>query len=94
MRYSNTGGIKIVGSHNVITDSLFEDLTWLGSLDFPAIELGFGLTQPTTFRDLPPPLLDRSNPTHQKPKTKPKPKPLADNTVGNDNLVTRTTVVQ
>ena len=31
MRYSNNGGLKIVGSNNTISESLFEDLTWLGS---------------------------------------------------------------
>lgn len=48
MRYSNNGGLKIVGSNNTISESLFEDLTWLGTLDFPPIELGFGSTQPTS----------------------------------------------
>lgn len=37
----------MVGSNNTITECLFEDLTWLGTLDFPAIEIGFGDSQPT-----------------------------------------------
>lgn len=53
LRYANNAGIKIVGSNNTINECLFEDLTWLGTLDFPAIELGFGETQPTFDVQLP-----------------------------------------
>ena len=47
VRYSQGGGLKVVGSRNVVEEALLEDNSWLGSLDFPVIELGFGFTQPT-----------------------------------------------
>ena len=47
VRYSQGGGLKVVGSRNVVEEALLEDSSWLGSLDFPVIELGFGFTQPT-----------------------------------------------
>ena len=47
MRYAQNGGLKIVGNRNVITEFLAEDMTWLGSLDFPPLMLGFGFANPT-----------------------------------------------
>lgn len=76
MRYSNNGGLKVVGSDNLINDSLFEDLTYLPTLDFPPIELGFGLTEPTTVRG------DGGAAAVR----------VGDQTVGNNNTVRWTTV--
>ena len=42
------GGLKVVGNDNRIEEALLEDMTWLASLDFPPIELGFGFANPTT----------------------------------------------
>eukprot|EP01052_Picozoa_sp_SAG31_P038991 SAG31_NODE_5316_length_2613_cov_3.281225_2_plen_472_part_00 len=47
MRYAQNGGLKIIGSRNRIEEALIEDMTWLASLDFPPIELGFGFANPT-----------------------------------------------
>ena len=41
LRYSNNIGLKIVGNDNVIENVLIEDVDWLGTLDFPALEIGF-----------------------------------------------------
>jgi hypothetical protein len=41
-------GLKLVGNRNSVTEALLEDMTWLGSLDFPPLELGFGFANPTT----------------------------------------------
>ena len=40
-------GLKLVGNRNSVTEALLEDMTWLGSLDFPPLELGFGFANPT-----------------------------------------------
>ena len=79
MRYSNNGGLKVVGSDNLIDDSLFEDLTYLPTLDFPPIELGFGSTEPTTAR--------RGGAAAANAGLG-----AGDQTVGNNNTVRRTTV--
>ena len=47
MRYAQNGGLKLVGNRNSVTQALFEDMTWLASLDFPPLELGFGFANPT-----------------------------------------------
>ena len=47
MRYAQNGGLKLVGNRNSVTEALLEDMTWLGSLDFPPLELGFGFANPT-----------------------------------------------
>jgi hypothetical protein len=51
VRYAQNGGLKIVGSRNLIRESLFEDMTWLPSLDFPPLELGFTFANPTLAED-------------------------------------------
>eukprot|EP00755_Sulcionema_specki_P007295 Sspe_Gene.37859::Locus_18261_Transcript_1_3_Confidence_0.400_Length_2705::g.37859::m.37859 len=40
--HSNDAGLLILGSNNRVTDALVEDTNWLGTLDFPAIQVGFG----------------------------------------------------
>jgi hypothetical protein len=109
MRYSNNGGLKIVGNNNSISESLFEDLTWLGTLDFPPIELGFGATQPTRAAEptasassAPPARLQQAAvvamsaaQTSMRLHSAPQLAALAaigDQTKGNNNTVTRTTV--
>ena len=47
LRYAQNGGLKIVGSRNRVEEALIEDVTWLASLDFPPLELGFGFANPT-----------------------------------------------
>ena len=79
--YGNNAGLKVVGNNNTITECLFEDLTWLGTLDFPPIELGFGETQPTS-------LVRSSVGVGDAAPSK----PAVDMTVGNDNRVLHTTV--
>eukprot|EP01052_Picozoa_sp_SAG31_P009854 SAG31_NODE_527_length_14452_cov_4.274925_8_plen_156_part_00 len=50
MRYAQNGGLKVVGNNNHLSEILMEDMTWLGSLDFPPIELGFAFANPTQSR--------------------------------------------
>eukprot|EP01050_Picozoa_sp_SAG11_P008980 SAG11_NODE_819_length_7017_cov_3.801821_1_plen_396_part_00 len=83
MRYAQNGGLKVVGSNNRIEESLFEDMTWLGSLDFPPIEIGFGFANPTSSHD------DESADVALRAWSgvgNPAP------TVGNDNVITRSTL--
>ena len=40
--YSNTAGLKVVGSHNALSELLILDTDWLGTLDYPPLEIGFG----------------------------------------------------
>ena len=47
MRYAQNGGLKIVGNRNVVSEALLEDMTWLASLDFPPLEIGFDFANPT-----------------------------------------------
>ena len=42
IRYSNTAGLKVVGSHNTLSELLIRDTDWLGTLDYPPLEIGFG----------------------------------------------------
>ena len=51
MRYAQNGGLKIVGNRNNITEFLAEDMTWLGSMDFAPLMLGFGFANPTAELD-------------------------------------------
>ena len=44
---SATGGVKLIGWRNTLREALVEDVCWLGSLDYPAVEIGFGEQQPT-----------------------------------------------
>ena len=41
LRYSNNAGLKIIGDDNLVENVLIEDVDWLGTLDFPALEIGF-----------------------------------------------------
>ena len=43
LRYSNSAGIKVVGDHNTLSELLILDTDWLGTLDYPPLEIGFGL---------------------------------------------------
>eukprot|EP01043_Picozoa_sp_COSAG02_P027513 COSAG02_NODE_1628_length_11586_cov_3.954644_5_plen_729_part_00 len=47
LRYAQNGGLKIVGDRNVVSEFLAEDMTWLGSMDFAPLMLGFGFANPT-----------------------------------------------
>eukprot|EP01060_Flectonema_neradi_P022524 TRINITY_DN30774_c0_g1_i1.p1 TRINITY_DN30774_c0_g1~~TRINITY_DN30774_c0_g1_i1.p1 ORF type:complete len:673 (+),score=92.48 TRINITY_DN30774_c0_g1_i1:60-2078(+) len=40
--HSNHGGMLTIGSNNTITDVLVISTDWLGTLDFPPIQIGFG----------------------------------------------------
>ena len=42
LTHSNHGGILTIGSNNLIEDVLVVSTDWLGSLDFPPIQIGFG----------------------------------------------------
>ena len=42
LRYSNSAGLKVVGSHNRLEELLILDTDWLGTLDYPPLEIGFG----------------------------------------------------
>eukprot|EP01060_Flectonema_neradi_P007945 TRINITY_DN15659_c1_g1_i2.p1 TRINITY_DN15659_c1_g1~~TRINITY_DN15659_c1_g1_i2.p1 ORF type:complete len:668 (+),score=92.58 TRINITY_DN15659_c1_g1_i2:78-2081(+) len=42
LKYSNHGGILVIGSNNTIEDALVVSTDWLGTLDFPPIQIGFG----------------------------------------------------
>ena len=39
LAHSNIAGLVVVGSRNIIRQVLVEDTNWLGSLDFPAIQV-------------------------------------------------------
>ena len=43
VRWSNNNGLKIVGNDNLVDQCLIEDVDWLATLDFPALEIGFGV---------------------------------------------------
>ena len=45
IRWSNSAGIKVVGSHNILQELLVEDTDWLATLDYPPVEIGFGMDQ-------------------------------------------------
>ena len=42
IQYSNSAGLKVIGSHNRISEILILDTDWLGTLDYPPLEIGFG----------------------------------------------------
>lgn len=42
LRYSNSAGLKVVGSYNRLEELLILDTDWLGTLDYPPLEIGFG----------------------------------------------------
>ena len=42
LKYSNHGGILVIGSRNLIEDVLIVSTDWLGTLDFPPLQIGFG----------------------------------------------------
>ena len=41
LRYSNIAGLVLIGSGHTVREVLISDVDWLGSLDFPAIQIGF-----------------------------------------------------
>ena len=41
LRYSNIAGLVLIGSGHTVREALISDVDWLGSLDFPAIQIGF-----------------------------------------------------
>ena len=96
----------MVGSRNVVEEALLEDNSWLGSLDFPVIELGFGFTQPTVdARGFTQPTVDARGFTQPTARgfTPPPVHGLravfkdslgggGDTTLGNDNIVRRATL--
>ena len=43
IRWSNNNGLKMVGNDNLVDNCLIEDVDWLATLDFPALEIGFGV---------------------------------------------------
>lgn len=52
IQYSNSAGIKVVGNNNVVSELLVLDTDWLGTLDYPPVEIGFGLvTINSTYAD-------------------------------------------
>lgn len=85
VRYANDLGLKVVGSHNRVADSLFEDFSWLGTLDFPGVELGFGARQPTLASAA-------RGADDELPHGRIRLGGSGDMTVGNDNVLERLTV--
>eukprot|EP00040_Diaphanoeca_grandis_P043503 m.268260 g.268260 ORF g.268260 m.268260 type:complete len:753 (-) comp77793_c0_seq1:190-2448(-) len=47
LAHTNNGGIMVAGSRNIFTQMLIEDTNWIGSLDFPAIKIGFSIHHPS-----------------------------------------------
>ena len=47
IRWSNSAGIKIVGSHNILNELLVQDTDWLATLDYPPVEIGFDVDKKT-----------------------------------------------
>jgi hypothetical protein len=41
LRHSNAAGLKVVGSNNSLSELLIERCDWLGTLDYPPLEIGF-----------------------------------------------------
>ena len=41
VRHTDMGGILVSGSHNTVNDTLVYNTNWMGTLDFPAIQVGF-----------------------------------------------------
>ena len=52
IQYSNSAGLKVIGSHNRISEILILDTDWLGTLDYPPLEIGFGADDGTAITDL------------------------------------------
>eukprot|EP01043_Picozoa_sp_COSAG02_P026433 COSAG02_NODE_1522_length_12158_cov_23.675263_5_plen_693_part_00 len=48
VEHSAGAGLSIHGSHNLLEDSLFDDLDWLATLDYPPLAVGFDSRTPTT----------------------------------------------
>lgn len=42
LRFSNVAGLLMIGSRVMVNEVLLEDFDWLGSLDFPPLQIGFG----------------------------------------------------
>ena len=87
VRYSQGGGLKVVGSRNLVEEVLMEDSSWLGSLDFPVIEIGFGFTQPTIQETNGHATTSRATTTLRSSS-----RGGGDTTLGNDNVVRRATL--
>ena len=45
LQFANNAGLKVVGDDNLIENVLIEDVDWLGTLDFPALEIGFDVVE-------------------------------------------------
>jgi hypothetical protein len=41
LQHSNIAGLLVVGSNHTLRELLIENVDWMGSLDFPAIQIGF-----------------------------------------------------
>ena len=54
IQYSNSAGLKVIGSHNRISEILILDTDWLGTLDYPPLEIGFGADDGTALTPLDP----------------------------------------
>jgi len=52
VQHSAGGGLSMHGSHNLLEDSLFDDLDWLATLDYPPLAVGFNARTPTTADEL------------------------------------------
>ena len=48
VQHSAGGGLAIHGSHNLLDDSLFDDLDWMGTLDYSPLTVGFNAQTPTS----------------------------------------------
>jgi hypothetical protein len=46
--------LKVIGSHNRISEILILDTDWLGTLDYPPLEIGFGADDGTALTPLDP----------------------------------------
>lgn len=68
VQYSNIHGLKIVGNDNLLDNSLIEDVDWLGTLDFPALQIGFDNVPPPP---PPPPPLSTQSPALRTPPSPP-----------------------
>ena len=42
LKHSNIAGLLVIGSDVTVREVLLEDLDWVGSLDFPPLQVGFG----------------------------------------------------
>jgi hypothetical protein len=92
MRYAQNGGLKIVGNRNVVSEALLEDMTWLASLDFPPLEIGFGFANPTTTAAAAWPEAEGDGEDIARSAWGGLDLGGVDPTLGNDNIVTRSTL--